>query len=476
MATSYLPSASSLYLFVVCLLLSTHLWTVNVCNAAPVGSVTMRVVNHAGAPIELYWIDTFTPKKTGKTEPNLVKQTTKPIRNNSDTSINSYNTHEFLVRFLTPIEGAEARFAKGPREEVVTVTYDPDTNTMTAKQTTKFDEIMDTIKGATTSCGESDLRGEAFSACVANAVIDDVNRLTDSKARLQKYRDAMSSRLRNLTCADDTMNTTKPIDTKKYEVDGKLYDAQVLLDLPGAKIWYIENFITDEECDVLKKHGGPKLRRATVAAEDGTSIVSENRKANQASYNLHQKNRESDPLWPLFNRVLAITNSHTGLRLKPDGQEDFTIIQYNVADQYTPHCDGTCDNTMHLPGGRVATAVLYCHVAERGGGTTFTKADVFVKPVKGMVTFFSYKDVKDGRMDEGYTEHSGCPVLEGEKWITTMWMRDGVSAAEPWTMFDPNGVRMMTPEEQMIADKRAKIKTLGEEVAEEEERETETEL
>ena len=32
----------------------------------------------------------------------------------------------------------------------------------------------------------------------------------------------------------------------------------------------------------------------------------------------------------------------------------------------------------------------------------------------------------DGRMDDGYTEHSGCPVLEGEKWITTVWMRDGV--------------------------------------------------
>jgi len=446
----------------------------SVTVAAPAGSISMRVVNHAGAPIELYWVDTFTPKKTGKKEPNLVKQTTKPIRNNSDTSINSYNTHEFLVRFLTPIEGAETQFAKGPREEVVTISYDPATNTMTAKQTTKFDEIMDTIKAATKSCGQGELRGEAFSTCVANGVIDDVNRLTDSKSRLEKYRNAMSSRLRNLTCADETMNTTKPIETKKYEVDGQVYEANVLLDLPGANIWYIDNFITDEECDIMKKHGGPKLRRATVAAEDGTSIVSENRKANQASYNLHQKDRESDPLWPLFNRVLAITNSHTGLRLRPDGQEDFTIIQYNVADQYTPHCDGTCDNTPHLPGGRVATAVLYCHVAERGGGTTFTKADVFVKPEVGTATFFSYKNIKDGRMDEGYTEHSGCPVLEGEKWITTMWMREGVTAEEPWTMFDPNGVRMMTSEEQAIANRRAKTK--GIEDPDEEAKETETEL
>ena len=31
---------------------------------------------------------------------------------------------------------------------------------------------------------------------------------------------------------------------------------------------------------------------------------------------------------------------HSGFKLKPPGQEDFTIIQYNVDDQYTPHCDG----------------------------------------------------------------------------------------------------------------------------------------
>ena len=34
---------------------------------------------------------------------------------------------------------------------------------------------------------------------------------------------------------------------------------------------------------------------------------------------------------------------------------------------------------------------MYCKVARRGGGTTFTKADVFVKPTKGQATFFSYK-------------------------------------------------------------------------------------
>ncbi len=51
-------------------------------------------------------------------------------------------------------------------------------------------------------------------------------------------------------------------------------------------------------------------------------------------------------------------------------------------------------------------------------------------------------------MDEGgYTEHSGCPIIDGEKWVITFWMRDGVSAEEPWDQFDPSGVRILTDAE-----------------------------
>jgi hypothetical protein len=51
-------------------------------------------------------------------------------------------------------------------------------------------------------------------------------------------------------------------------------------------------------------------------------------------------------------------------------------------------------------------------------------------------------------MDDGYTEHSGCPVLEGEKWITTFWMREGVTAEENWTKYDPSGVRILEAEQE----------------------------
>lgn len=79
---------------------------------------------------------------------------------------------------------------------------------------------------------------------------------------------------------------------------------------------------------------------------------------------------------------------------------------------------------------------------ESGGATTFTKADVYVRPKKLAATFFSYLG-PDKQMDIGFTEHSGCPILQGEKMITTYWMRDGVTAEEDWTKYDPSGIRIL---------------------------------
>jgi 2OG-Fe(II) oxygenase superfamily len=318
------------------------------------------------------------------------------------------------------------------------VTYTPEGGLNTT-HVTKFDELLIKVKAQTSSC--VGLKGEEFDLCFTKGIAEDVIKMENKRDEVVKYRDLMSGRLRNYTCADESMNSSKPLSSKTVYINNDIkYKLDILFDSPAAKIWVIENFITPEECQILYDHGKPRLRRATVAGEDGRSLVSESRKAQQASYNLVDNN-PNDPLRGLKERVLSITNHHAGYDLQPDGQEDFTIIQYNKADEYVPHCDGNCDGSPYKLGGRVATAVMYCQAATKGGGTTFTKADVYVKPKPGMATFFSYKG-PDGMMEDGFTEHSGCPVLEGEKWITTAWMREGVSLEAPSTVFDPSGMRI----------------------------------
>lgn len=252
-----------------------------------------------------------------------------PIPHGDRLGLNSFNGHQFLVRLSPHVDGVETRFRKGKDAEDFAVTYDAKRKVLNAQTTKSIASIknkvkamrekananagnkgvvqqarqinattnpIETVREATRFCQH--LRGTEFSACIASNIVDDINRLTEAKTQLTKFRDNMSWRLRNYTCADDNMLSTPPIYSYKVSVaDAEDLTVDVLLNKTHSKIWKVDNFITDAECDVLQKHGKPLLRRATVAAEDGSSVVSENRKANQAAYNMHKKNPASDPLW-----------------------------------------------------------------------------------------------------------------------------------------------------------------------------------
>lgn len=63
-------------------------------------------------------------------------------------------------------------------------------------------------------------------------------------------------------------------------------------------------------------------------------------------------------------------------------------------------------------------------------------AGIHIKPQKHAATFFSYINPETMIMDDGLTQHSGCPVLEGEKRIVTQWIRLGVDEENPWDSFN----------------------------------------
>ncbi|MFY7983000.1 MAG: 2OG-Fe(II) oxygenase, partial [Burkholderiaceae bacterium] len=73
-------------------------------------------------------------------------------------------------------------------------------------------------------------------------------------------------------------------------------------------------------------------------------------------------------------------------------------------------------------GQRVATLVMYLNTPTRGGGTTFPDVGLEVAPIKGNAVFFSY----DRPHPLTKTLHAGAPVEDGEKWVATKWLREGV--------------------------------------------------
>jgi prolyl 4-hydroxylase len=103
------------------------------------------------------------------------------------------------------------------------------------------------------------------------------------------------------------------------------------------------------------------------------------------------------------------------------------VLHYRPGAEYKPHYDyfdpaqpGT-STILKRGGQRVATLVMYLNSPRRGGATTFPDVGLEVAPVKGNAVFFSY----DRAHPVTRTLHGGAPVLEGEKWVATKWLRQG---------------------------------------------------
>ena len=90
-----------------------------------------------------------------------------------------------------------------------------------------------------------------------------------------------------------------------------------------------------------------------------------------------------------------------------------------------------------MRGGRVGTVLLYCSAPELGGATAFPAHGgemLKVAPEAGSAVFFSY--------DRGAEDslHAGCAVRAGTKRVVSIFLRDGVDAALPWSAVDVDGV------------------------------------
>ncbi len=110
--------------------------------------------------------------------------------------------------------------------------------------------------------------------------------------------------------------------------------------------------------------------------------------------------------------------------------EGLQVLRYRPGAQYKPHHDffdpahpGTA-NILRRGGQRVGTVVMYLNTPAGGGATTFPEVGLEVQPVKGNAVFFSY----ERPLASTRTLHGGAPVLDGEKWVATKWMREGVFA------------------------------------------------
>jgi hypothetical protein len=412
-------------------------------------------MNESGRRVEVHWIH----PETGE----MVLQSTPDILHGASFALNSFAGHSFEVRELpakaSGVCGGEDmqcrvdHFTVNRNQDQILIIKDgvevehTDSKTIAAKSASNLlDECKSSAKSALSSdpsSAESIL--DSLAACVQKGIANEIEKANEEIAFQAKVRKDMAELVENYTCADEMVNTTEAKRTDVWE--GR--KVNVYIDRPASRIHSIENFLTDDECRAVEEAAAPILHDATVADGSGGSKLSESRKAKQAGIKVHwDKEKDGDHIARLSRRVYNYVNHVLPFGIQENGQEDLMSIQYfgrgpddDKPDRYMPHCDGDCNGLAFKPGNRMATIVMYCDIPKVGGATRFRNSNVHIKPKKHSATFFSYIDPETMKMDNGFTEHSGCPVVEGEKKIVTQWVRLGVDDENPWNSFNTLGIK-----------------------------------
>ncbi|KAL3773812.1 hypothetical protein ACHAW5_004105 [Stephanodiscus triporus] len=436
--------------FVLLLLLgTTSVVVVSAASSSP-SARSINIMNESGRRVEVHWIN--------PDDGSFVLQSTPDILNGASLNLNSYVGHNFEVRELpgkkTGVCAGEDqtcrvdRFTVKSTHDQVIIIADgisiehTDSKTI-ANRSAK--SLLDNCKVMAKSQLEADPQSalsilESMGTCVEKGVALEIERANEEIAFQAEVRRGMANLIENYTCADMTLNATEPKRTEYWQKR----KVEVMIDRPSAKIHVIEDFLTPEECKAVEEQAAPLLHDATVADGMGGSKLTESRKAKQAGIKVHwDKEAEGDLIASLSRRVYDYVNHVLPFGIKENGQEDLMSIQYfgrglddEKPDRYMPHCDGDCNGLNFRTGQRMATIVMYCDIPEVGGQTRFRNSNVHVIPKKYAATFFSYIDPVTMKMDSGFTEHSGCPVLVGEKKIVTQWVRLGVDDENPWNSFN----------------------------------------
>ncbi len=123
-------------------------------------------------------------------------------------------------------------------------------------------------------------------------------------------------------------------------------------------------------------------------------------------------------------------------KINRENFESTSIIRYQEGQEYKPHNDFFNKESPHYNrmlqsgGNRIATALFYLNDNFGGGETQFIMCDELnIVPKKGRCVIWHnlLEQMVFGKrklIENKASYHSGLPVLSGEKWIATKWIRE----------------------------------------------------
>jgi prolyl 4-hydroxylase len=191
----------------------------------------------------------------------------------------------------------------------------------------------------------------------------------------------------------------------------------VLQQMYNPRVVVFGGLLSDDECTALIELAKPRLARSlTVSTKTGGEEINADRTSNGMFF----QRGENELVSRIEARIGRLVNWPV------ENGEGLQVLNYKPGTEYKPHYDyfdpaepGT-PSILKRGGQRVGTLIMYLGEPAKGGGTSFPDVHLEVAPRRGNAVFFSY----DRPHPSTKSLHGGAPVLAGEKWIATKWLRE----------------------------------------------------
>ncbi|PFG07515.1 prolyl 4-hydroxylase [Bacillus sp. es.034] len=184
-------------------------------------------------------------------------------------------------------------------------------------------------------------------------------------------------------------------------------DIQIIVKMEEPLIVVLGNVLSHEECDELIQLSKDRVERSKIG---NTRTVDGLRTS--SSVFLEESH---DVVTRVEKRVSQIMN------IPVEHGEGLQILNYKPGQEYKAHFDFFSASSRPVKNPRISTLVMYLNDVEEGGETYFPKLNLSVSPQKGMAVYFEY--FYDNQELNDLTLHGGAPVVIGDKWAATQWMR-----------------------------------------------------
>ncbi|KAG4110363.1 hypothetical protein ERO13_D13G044500v2 [Gossypium hirsutum] len=204
---------------------------------------------------------------------------------------------------------------------------------------------------------------------------------------------------------------------------------QVLSWKPRA--YYFPNFATSEQCEHVIEMAKVNLKPSGLALREGETEESTKGTRTSSGTFISASEDETGTLDLIEKKIAKVTS------IPQSHGEAFNILRYEIGQKYDSHYDAFNPSEYGPQSSqRVASFLLYLSDVEEGGETMFPFendmrvkgydyrqcAGLKIKPRKGDGLLF-YSLFLNGTIDPT-SLHGSCPVIKGEKWVATKWIRD----------------------------------------------------